>query len=83
MPSTRKPYPSDVSDDEWSSADLDEITKAEFVPQIPAHTEDDDLPAEMAAFEKVINVLHAVPVSTWSNLLKYEPRLPFAPEPQT
>ena len=40
---------------------LDEITKTEFVPQIPAHAEHDDLPVEMAAFEKIINVQHAWP----------------------
>ena len=38
---------------------LDEITKAEFVAQIPAHTEDDDLPVEMAAFEKFVHAQHA------------------------
>src|SRR5260370_5161845 len=47
---------------------LHEITKAEFVPQIPAHTKDDDLPVEMAAFEKIINVQHAGPVSSRANL---------------
>jgi hypothetical protein len=48
---------------------LDEITKAEFIPQISAHTEHDDLPVEMAAFEKIINVQHAGPVSSRANLL--------------
>src|SRR5580698_7823290 len=48
---------------------LDEITKAEFVAQIPAHTEDDDLPVEMAAFENIINVQHAGPVSSRAILL--------------
>ena len=28
--------------------------EAEFIAQIPAHTEDDDLPVEMAAFEKKV-----------------------------
>src|SRR5580693_6700556 len=47
---------------------LHEITKAEFVPQIPAHAEHDDLPVEMAAFEKIINVQHAWPGSSRANL---------------
>ena len=47
---------------------LDEITKTEFVPQIPAHAEHDDLPVEMAAFEKIINVQHARPGSSRANL---------------
>jgi hypothetical protein len=47
---------------------LDEITKAEFVPQIPAHAEHDDRSVEMAAFEKIINVQHAGPVSSRDNL---------------
>src|SRR5580693_2062375 len=47
---------------------LHEITKAEFVPQIPAHAEHDDLPVEMAAFEKIINVQHAWPGSSRTNL---------------
>jgi hypothetical protein len=38
---------------------LDEITKAELVAQIPPHTEDDDLPIEMAAFEEFIHAQHA------------------------
>src|SRR5271163_3350504 len=33
---------------------LDEVSKTQFVPQIPAHTENDDLPVEMTALEKVI-----------------------------
>ena len=36
-----------------------EIAKAELEPEIPAHAEDDDLPVEMAAFEKIINAQHA------------------------
>ena len=36
-----------------------EIAKAELEPEIPAHAEDDDLPIEMAAFEKIINAQHA------------------------
>ena len=47
---------------------LHEITKAEFVPQIPAHAEHDDLPVEMAAFEKIVNVQHAWPGSSRANL---------------
>jgi hypothetical protein len=31
---------------------FDEVSKAEFVAEIPADTEDDDFPVEMAAFEK-------------------------------
>ncbi len=38
---------------------LDKIAKAEVVSQIPAHTEDDDLPVEMAAFEKLVRAQHA------------------------
>ena len=33
---------------------LDEVSKTQFVPQIPAHTENDDLPVEMTALEKFI-----------------------------
>jgi hypothetical protein len=33
---------------------LDEVSKTQFVPQIPAHTENDDLPVEMMALEKFI-----------------------------
>ena len=47
---------------------LDEITKTEFVPQIPAHAEHDDLPVEMATFEKIINVQHAWLGSSRANL---------------
>jgi len=36
-----------------------EISKAQLEPQIPAHAEDDDLPVEMAAFEKILNVQHS------------------------
>jgi hypothetical protein len=35
-----------------------QISKAEFEPQIPADAEDDDLPVEMAAFEKIIYAQH-------------------------
>jgi hypothetical protein len=38
---------------------LDEISKAEFEPQIPTHAEDDDLPVKVASFEKFINAQHA------------------------
>ena len=38
---------------------LDEITKAELVAQIPPHTEDDDLPIEVAAFEEFVHAQHA------------------------
>ena len=31
---------------------LDGTTEAEFIAQIPAHTEDDDLPVEMAALKR-------------------------------
>jgi two-component system response regulator FixJ len=47
---------------------LHEITKAEFVPQIPPHAEHDDLPVEMAAFEKIIKLQHAWPGSSRANL---------------
>ncbi len=33
---------------------LDEVSKTQFVPQIPAHTDNDDLPVEMTAFEQFI-----------------------------
>jgi Mrp family chromosome partitioning ATPase len=33
---------------------LEEVSKTQFVPQIPAHTENDDLPVEMTALEKFI-----------------------------
>ena len=35
-----------------------EISKAQLEPQIPAHAEDDDLPVEMAALEKIIHAQH-------------------------
>ena len=35
-----------------------QISKAEFEPQIPADAEDDDIPVEMAAFEKIIHAQH-------------------------
>jgi hypothetical protein len=35
-----------------------EITKAQFEPQIPVHTEDDDLSVEMATCEKIIVSQH-------------------------
>ena len=37
---------------------LNEISKTELEPQIPAHAEDDDLPVEMAALEEFINAQH-------------------------
>ena len=37
---------------------LHEITKAEFVAQIPAHVEDDYFAIEMAAFEEFVHVEH-------------------------
>ena len=37
---------------------FNEASKTEFEPQIQAHAEDDDLPVEMAAFEKIINAQH-------------------------
>jgi hypothetical protein len=38
---------------------LDEVSKTQFAPQIPAHTENDDLPVEMTAFEKFNRAQHA------------------------
>jgi hypothetical protein len=38
---------------------FDEVSKAELVAQIPAHAEDNDLPVEMAAFEKIIHAQRA------------------------
>ena len=38
---------------------LDEIAKAEFVSQIPADTEDNDLPIEVASFEEFVHAQHA------------------------
>src|SRR5271168_3993345 len=38
---------------------LDEVSKAEFVPEIPTHTKDDDLPIEVPAFEEFIHAQHA------------------------
>ncbi len=37
---------------------LYEVSKAELEPKTPADAEDDDLPVEMAAFEKIIDVQH-------------------------
>jgi hypothetical protein len=31
---------------------LDQISKAEFEPKVPAHTKNDDFPVEMAAIEE-------------------------------
>jgi hypothetical protein len=42
---------------------LHEITKAEFVPQIPAHAEDDYFAIEMAAFEEFVHVEHSSALS--------------------
>ena len=38
---------------------LDEVSKTQFVPQIPAHTENDNLPVEMMAFERFVHAYHA------------------------
>jgi hypothetical protein len=38
-----------------------EISKGGLEPEIPAHAEDDDLAAEMAALERIINAQHAGP----------------------
>src|SRR5258706_8308474 len=38
---------------------LDEVSKAELVAQIPAHTEDYDFTVEMAAFEELVHVRQA------------------------
>ncbi len=35
-----------------------QISKAEFEPQILADAEDDDLPVEIAALERIINAQH-------------------------
>ena len=60
-----------------------EIPKAELVSQIPTHTENDDLPVEMAAFEKIIDAQHrgypSTPVAPRPG--NYAPLAPFAPEP--
>ena len=42
-----------------SESPLDEIAKAEFVSQIPADTEDNDLPIEVAPFEEFVHAQHA------------------------
>jgi hypothetical protein len=42
---------------------LHEITKAEFVAQIPAHAEDDYFAIEMAAFEEFVHVEHSSALS--------------------
>jgi hypothetical protein len=34
-----------------------EVSKAELEPQIPAHAENDDLPVEMTALEKIISII--------------------------
>lgn len=33
---------------------LDEVSKTQLEPKIPAHAEDDDLPVEMAASEELV-----------------------------
>ena len=38
---------------------LDEISEAQFEPEIPTHTENNDLPIEMAALEELVNSQHA------------------------
>jgi hypothetical protein len=37
---------------------LDQISKAEFEPKVPTHTEDDDFPVEMAAIKELVNTQH-------------------------
>jgi hypothetical protein len=58
-----------------------EILKAELEPQIPADAEDDDLPVEMAALEKIINAQHPGSLSPKTSFRQICPLLPFAPEP--
>jgi len=55
-----------------------EIPEAELEPEIPAHTEDNDFPVEMAAFEKIINAQHAGPGAQNPNSQPICPLQPFA-----
>ena len=38
---------------------LDEISEAQFKPEKPTHTDNDDLPIEMAALEDFVDAQHA------------------------
>jgi hypothetical protein len=38
---------------------LDEISEAQLKPEIPTHTENNDLPIEKAALEELVNSQHA------------------------
>ena len=61
---------------------LDEITKAELVAQIPAHTEHDDLLIKVAAFEKSVHFRvrsSALSFDRFAN--DYAVSKQFAPEP--
>jgi hypothetical protein len=37
---------------------FDEISEAQFEPEIPTHTENNDFPIEMAALEELVNSPH-------------------------
>ena len=61
---------------------LHEITKAEFVAQIPTHAEDDYFAIEMAAFEEFVHVEHLRQLYRSNNLpASYAAFTQFAPEP--
>ena len=60
---------------------LHEITKAEFVAQIPAHAEDDYFAIEMAAFEEFVHVEHSSDLSFEQSAANYAALTQFAPEP--
>jgi hypothetical protein len=60
---------------------LDEIPKAEFVPQIPTHAEHDDLSVEMAAFERSSMFNMPAQFHRGTICCRYPPTPRFAPEP--
>jgi hypothetical protein len=60
---------------------LDEISEAQFEPEIPTHTENNDLPIEMAPLEELVNAQHAGLLSLRLRVSEYDPTLQFAPEP--
>jgi hypothetical protein len=61
---------------------FDEVSKAEFVAEIPADTEDDDFPVEMAAFGKVRPFsVRSLALSFDQFAGDYAVFTPFAPEP--
>ena len=61
---------------------LDEVSKAELVAQIPAHTEDYNFTVEMAAFEEFVHVRQAPSALSFDQFAGYYAEFTqLAPEP--